>query len=683
MGQLSVATLVSWLLISIALKEINALPKGCSQLEWVDSPSVQCTEAISSADLHQIPADVTSLSITKLSDDAGFEGMTAFNRFSKLTHLEIYEGNVKEIISGAFYDMRSLDSLTLGMMHISKVVDGAFRGLSNLKRLTISQNSFEVTSSLFQDLVKLELLYLMENDIKQLPGDALRSLKQLDTLNLHGNALKDISPDVLRGLTNLKYLELATNKLTSIPAGLFQDLSQLHILTLFHNDLSNLPQNIFAGLRRLRILDLNSNKLTSIPSSMFSGLLNLAEIRLHNNSLTSLPEDAFHGAFHGLPSLMLVNLQGNQLKTLPDEIFKTLPEFSTLYVNDNQFTDLGFVQNIAKLTTLDISNNPLTKQGLLKLSNQKKLKFLTMNKIGFQLTKDIFQAFKSTSIEHWDVGDNNIGKIESETFTGFESLRELKMYRTRLTYVSPTAFKDCKSLLYVDLSENNIQYVAPDFGKLSTVVLHGNPLHCNCRLAWLKDHLNPSDIATCASPENLSGLEITSLLAENMTCWTPKVNSFSVSANGQAVCKVCGDPTPQIIIEDADGKQSTFGPSANLSYTSVVASVSLKDRAAGRYVCKALNSAPKSNGPVTLALMVSEKDIEAAGQISAGSSAATIGVYVALVVILVILVGTILFLTHGQIISKINSIRSANSNTAEMTMNNPLAERGEATGSTY
>ena len=59
------------------------------------------------------------------------------------------------------------------------------------------------------------------------------------------------------------------------------------------------------------------------------------------------------------------------------------------------------------------------------------------------------------------------------------------------------------------------------FSLLQVVDLSYNPLHCSCDLAWLRETLlsaQNSSRATCASPSELSGLELRSVLRSQLRC---------------------------------------------------------------------------------------------------------------------------------------------------------------------
>ena len=157
------------------------------------------------------------------------------------------------------------------------------------------------------------------------------------------------------GLSNLLYLYLVSNELTELPPGIFSGLASLRRLNLHHNALTELPPGIFSGLSRLEVLGLGFNQLSELPQGIFSGLSRLTWLTLEHNALTELPP-----GISGLSRLEVLRLGFNQLSELPQGIFSDLASLRHLGLRRNLLTELppGIFSGLASLESLDLSNNP-------------------------------------------------------------------------------------------------------------------------------------------------------------------------------------------------------------------------------------------------------------------------------------------------------------------------------------
>ena len=88
---------------------------------------------------------------------------------------------------------------------------------------------------MFDDLTNLELLYLNNNDLSELPDGVFEGVANLQYLRLYENDLSELPDSVFDGLSNLGTLHLARNALTALPDGVFEGLSSLEYLSLAGN----------------------------------------------------------------------------------------------------------------------------------------------------------------------------------------------------------------------------------------------------------------------------------------------------------------------------------------------------------------------------------------------------------------------------------------------------------------
>ena len=160
----------------------------------------------------------------------------------------------------------------------------------------------------------MQLLYLQDNELKNLPDRTFADLPALERIFLESNQLSSLPEGIFSGLPALEVLWLVRNQLTSLPEGLFSGLSSLKWLSLAGNRLNSLPPGLFADLSALVELNLGGNPLSkrSFPEGIFSSLTALKELWLYNLQLKSLPD----GIFRGLTSLEQISLEGNLVDPL-------------------------------------------------------------------------------------------------------------------------------------------------------------------------------------------------------------------------------------------------------------------------------------------------------------------------------------------------------------------------------
>jgi len=107
---------------------------------------------------------------------------------------------------------------------------------------------------------------------------------------------------------------------------------------------------------------------------------------------------------------------------------------------------------------------------------------------------------------------NRLEFVWPRTFVGLKSLRRLSVAGNRLTSLPEAALRHSPSLSYVDLAENNFRSIERcafpvSTSGIRTLSIVGNPVVCNCSLAWLavaKDHTSRVVWGTCRQPRHLA-----------------------------------------------------------------------------------------------------------------------------------------------------------------------------------
>ncbi|XP_035685282.1 slit homolog 3 protein-like [Branchiostoma floridae] len=129
-------------------------------------------------------------------------------------------------------------------------------------------------------------------------------------LVLSNNNIRDIPPDALVHLKKLQTLMLSNNQLQAVPKDALKKLPELSVLYLDGNDISKIAEGTFDTLTTLRVLSLSNNKINKIEKESFWRLSNLQNLYLHQNSLSDLNPRALN--LKKLRALQHVSLYGNK-----------------------------------------------------------------------------------------------------------------------------------------------------------------------------------------------------------------------------------------------------------------------------------------------------------------------------------------------------------------------------------
>ncbi|XP_072937010.1 uncharacterized protein haf isoform X2 [Epargyreus clarus] len=238
-----------------------------------------------------------------------------------IRNLQISGCKMKKIENDAFKGQGAyLKNLNLQDNELVEVPVNALRVLTSLSLLDISKNRINhIDNNAFSALQELTTLKLSDNNVT-LASQALSGLENsLKNLNLKGTKQK-IVPECIRGLRSLAFLDLSQNSIRELPGAdgsrTFEGLDSLTALNLERNLLVNLRQDAFIGIKStLSSLSLLNNLLPEFPTAAIGTLTELRVLDIGFNLLNKLPSDAFLKN----PSITLLALDGNPLPTVPEK----------------------------------------------------------------------------------------------------------------------------------------------------------------------------------------------------------------------------------------------------------------------------------------------------------------------------------------------------------------------------
>ena len=199
----------------------------------------------------------------------------------------------------------------------------------------------------------------------------IEQLTQLEALDLAHNAIRDLSP--LAGLRQLRLLDLSNNQIEEVsPLG---SLEQLQVLILAHNAVQNLAAIL--ELDSLHSVDLTGNPLSGVAETQ------IAALRDRGVTVRVLAPDDGVDEPSG-PELPIVDgwatraFADSALQVAVDEAqASTGAALVSLSANGRGITDLGGIEQLTQLETLDLAHNAI--RDLSPLAELRQLRFLDLD----------------------------------------------------------------------------------------------------------------------------------------------------------------------------------------------------------------------------------------------------------------------------------------------------------------
>lgn len=281
-------------------------------------------------------------------------------------------------------------------------------------------------------LQRLRILRLNGNSFQgPFPG-SLASCVMIEELDVNGCGIVDVFPAMVRNFTGLSSLNLGENGFTG-PIPIW--LGWSHALEFLH-----LGGNRFSGdvpisllnCTSLQFLNISANNLTGSVDSMVG---NLVQLRTHL--------DMSYNRFSGLIPLAVGNLR----------------DLLGLNLSGNAFTGSipQSIGNCTKLRSLDLSDNQLSGSLPESLSSLRNLKF------GLNLSHNDIEG----------VIPSNLGNLQN--------LTKLDLSFNKLSGVIPESIANLSSLVFFNVSVNQLEGRVPDVGLFSNLLPNsflGNPGLC-------------------------------------------------------------------------------------------------------------------------------------------------------------------------------------------------------------
>ncbi|KAK7364407.1 hypothetical protein VNO80_13037 [Phaseolus coccineus] len=319
---------------------------------------------------------------------------------SQLEHLSTGSNSVKESVPMSFESTCNLESLDLSDNKLNEDLTVVFNHLSrccrySLRELYLGRNKFNCALPDFSMFLKLEVLDVLRNQLKDGVPKSLHNATILLILDLSNNSLSENLPTIIHHLSqyvrySLQHLDLSQNQITG-----------------------TLP-NTFTMFPSLKGLYLNSNKLNGTISEDLRFPTQLEELSLMSNSLKGVIKDSH---FSNMSKLETLELLDNSIVLKFSQ--NRAPSFQLGYIGLRS-CNVGplfpkWIQSQNKIRFLDISNNGISNTLPIWFWD----KFELRNPISINISYDNLEGMipnlsLENSFDSFDLGSNQFeGPIPS------------------------------------------------------------------------------------------------------------------------------------------------------------------------------------------------------------------------------------------------------------------------------
>ena len=345
-----------------------------------------------------------------------------------------------------------------------------------------------------------------------------------------------------------------------------------------------LNMNPSAGLCFLIILGL------SVPTSTFDGCAfsfgrRGCSDRIHEGVLVTCDGQSQETTIpDNIPSdtvlISLVNFDFQHLQRSNFTRFKTLEclnifDSNIARVDDDTFADTS------ELYELNLKGTRLTSSSLSFLSHESftavQLSVTHSNAIR-QLSFRTHAGGPLENVVSLRMNNNSIDHIDSTILRRLDAVQTLSLSSNKLTEINWHLLRKIDALNELFLDNNKLQTIPGDeastiFYTVNELRLGNNPLHCNCKLLWLKEYYDISpgkkldvDQVQCLTPVKTLMRDID---PRQMTCeqpTIPTINWLDLDNGRVAVnCSAKGDPAPTITMLFPDGQKMITPPGDDLA----------------------------------------------------------------------------------------------------------------------
>ncbi|XP_041348072.1 leucine-rich repeat neuronal protein 1-like [Gigantopelta aegis] len=331
----------------------------CSEATFANFNGHLQTVNCSKQGLREFPSDIPFRTEALILSKNMFQNLSSLPVLPHLRILDLSHNRIHSLDNRRIYDnIGRLQNLYLNGNAIRILQHGSFSGLKYLDVLDLSQNALQkIEIHAFGGLNHLQELNLNHNFLRELKRIWLLSVSSIIKLELAENFLYAIDKQVFDSLSNLVHLDLSANTIAKIDSEGFKGLHALKFLNLSHNNLKTVPSSIMS-IPELNILLLDFNNFNRIETNAFVNS-NITEISLSFQPYLRVIEK---GAFTNLPKLVTLQIHDNKkLIFIHPNTFINTSHIHQLFLHNNALMSLPMAvkNSLTDLNELHLYNNPL------------------------------------------------------------------------------------------------------------------------------------------------------------------------------------------------------------------------------------------------------------------------------------------------------------------------------------
>ncbi|KAH6945565.1 hypothetical protein HPB50_009016 [Hyalomma asiaticum] len=416
----------------------------------------------------------------------------------------------------------SLRELDLRFNAIETIDENYLSGMGYLRILRLSANKIQhLPNALFKDARKLKYAEFRSNRIQTINA-LFNDLRYLEVLDLSHNVITDIEDLMASKMPSLKTVNLNDNLINVIP-GVSASNAMIERILINRNRITEVKPQAFAALEAISRVDISMNSLSRLDESVFHPYSRLEHLALSGNNITSI-----RGAFKNINWVKELALSLNKIEDITD-VFQGLTLLRVLSLKNNLVSHVqdGTFSDNRGLVHINLSDNKIKWIGRSAFKG-----LVTLNKLllrGNQLLSLNGSARNLPLVQYLDASFNAIQSLEKGEFSNNGQLTFIQLAANNISDVQG-AFTETPNLVGVVLSGNQVEllrrtdFAAQLTAKL-TITLDGNPLMCDCRLAWLQGfNRGPRSRSyrKCESPPWLKGRLLHNLTKQQFIRWEDK-----------------------------------------------------------------------------------------------------------------------------------------------------------------
>ncbi|XP_062171104.1 receptor-like protein 6 [Alnus glutinosa] len=428
---------------------------------------------------------VPTLQMLDLSNNEDLQGsLPEFPLNGSFRTMVLRGTNFSGTLPHSIGNLKMLSTLDVSYCNFSGSIPDSMASLTQLVFLDMSSNMFSGSIPAFSMAKNLTNLDLSSNNLTgQITSTQWEQLLKLEYLYLDKNSLNGSIPVSLFSLRSLKVLGLWSNQFS----GQLKEFSNVSSYMLEYIDLNDnqlegpIPMSIFE-YRGLKGLSLGSNKFNnSLDLSVIQPLKNLSYLDLsHINLLTEYNDFNFSLS---LVQLQTVILASCKLKKFPD-FLRNQSNLYYLDLSNNQIygelaTSIGQFGAFAQY--LSFSSNKFHGSIPRSICNATQLQLIDLsnNSFGGEIPQCLIEM-SGIELEVLNLRKNKLNGTIPDAFSDNCDLQILALNKNQLEGGLPKSLANCSRLEVLDIGNNHIEGTFPFYlnhASLRVLVLRSNKFY--------------------------------------------------------------------------------------------------------------------------------------------------------------------------------------------------------------